>query len=60
MKTLAEAIDHALWRRDRSGRPWPERLAWTVARYINAVARDLLGGQLTLRAMSLVYTTLLS
>ncbi|MBL8199005.1 MAG: YihY family inner membrane protein [Chromatiales bacterium] len=60
MKTLTEAIDHALWRRDLSGRPWPERLAWTVARYINAVVRDLLGGQLTLRAMSLVYTTLLS
>jgi membrane protein len=60
MKALAEAIDQALWRRDLSGRPWPERLVWTVARYINAVVRDLLGGQLTLRAMSLVYTTLLS
>jgi membrane protein len=60
MKTLAEAIDQALWRRDLSGQRWPERLAWTIARYINAVVRDLLGGQLTLRAMSLVYTTLLS
>jgi membrane protein len=60
MKSLTEAIDQVLWRRDLSGRPWPERLAWTLARYTNAVVRDLLGGQLTLRAMSLVYTTLLS
>lgn len=60
MKTLAETIDQALWRRDLSGRALPERLVWSTARYIHAVLRDLLSGQLTLRAMSLVYTTLLS
>lgn len=60
MKTLTEAIDHALWRRDLSGRSFPERLSWNIARHIYAVSRDLLSGQLTLRAMSLVYTTLLS
>ncbi|MEZ5562381.1 MAG: YihY/virulence factor BrkB family protein [Gammaproteobacteria bacterium] len=60
MKTLTDTIGQALWRRDLSGRPWPERLAWTIARYLHAVLRDLLVGQLTLRAMSLVYTTLLS
>lgn len=40
------------------GRPW-----WTVARilrYPYALVRDIMRGQLTLRAMSLVYTTLLS
>ena len=60
MKTLTETIGHALWRSDLSDRSFPERLAWTIARYIHAVLRDLLSGQLTLRAMSLVYTTLLS
>lgn len=60
MKTLAETIDHALWRRDLADKLFPERLVWTIARFIHAVLRDLLGGQLTLRAMSLVYTTLLS
>ncbi len=60
MKTLTETIDHALWRRDLADKLFPERLVWTIARYFHAVLRDLLSGQLTLRAMSLVYTTLLS
>lgn len=60
MKTLAETIDHALWRRDLADKLLPERLAWMIARHIHALLRDLLSGQLTLRAMSLVYTTLLS
>lgn len=60
MKTLTETIGHALWRRDLADKRFPERLVWIIARYIHAVLRDLLSGQLTLRAMSLVYTTLLS
>jgi len=36
------------------------RLAIVVLRYLYAVGRDVASGQLTLRAMSLVYTTLLS
>ena len=36
------------------------RLAYTLARHLYALGRDLLSGQLTLRAMSLVYITLLS
>jgi membrane protein len=36
------------------------RLLATLLRYLYAVARDFFSGQLTLRAMSLVYTTLLS
>lgn len=36
------------------------RLAYAVARHLYALVRDLLSGQLTLRAMSLVYITLLS
>lgn len=38
----------------------PHRAAVFAARIAMAVARDLAGGMLTLRAMSLVYTTLLS
>ncbi len=36
------------------------RLAATVLRYIYGLGRDIVFGQLTLRSMSLVYTTLLS
>ncbi len=38
----------------------PGRLLTNVLRYLYAVLRDMFAGQLTLRAMSLVYTTLLS
>ena len=36
------------------------RIAATILRYLYAVLRDIFSGQLTMRAMSLVYTTLLS
>ncbi len=36
------------------------RLGASLLRYLWAIARDFFSGQLTLRAMSLVYTTLLS
>jgi membrane protein len=36
------------------------RFAAVVLRYIYGLGRDIVFGQLTLRAMSLVYTTLLS
>jgi len=39
---------------------WLERQVRTAARILFAVLRDLVNGQLTLHAMSLVYTTLLS
>jgi membrane protein len=38
----------------------PGRILTQVLRYLYAVLRDMFAGQLTLRAMSLVYTTLLS
>ncbi|HHB13319.1 MAG TPA: YihY family inner membrane protein [Chromatiales bacterium] len=50
----------SLWRADLSGLPrWQAALLW-AARMLAALLRDLSDGQLTLRAMSLVYTTLLS
>lgn len=39
---------------------WPGRTLAIVLRYLYAVLRDVMSGQLTLRSMSLVYTTLLS
>jgi len=60
MNTLANTIDKALWPADLASKPAPVRLACATARIIFAVGRELLSGQLTLRAMGLVYTTLLS
>ena len=57
---LKSSIDAAIWHSDLAllpaWRAWPVRLA----RVVFAVARGLKDGQLSLRAMSLVYTTLLS
>lgn len=39
---------------------WLPRAGWVVANYSLALARDFVGGEISLRAMSLVYTTLLS
>jgi membrane protein len=60
MKSIGAAIREHIWRADLSAmRPWK---AWLtqLLRVLYVVTRDLTDGQLTLRAMSLVYTTLLS
>ena len=55
-----EQLNQLIWSEslERQGRIG--RLVATVMRYIYAVLRDIFSGQLTMRAMSLVYTTLLS
>lgn len=60
MKTLDAVVGNVLWGPGLAGRPAIVRLACTVGRYLYALFRDLVGGELTLRAMSLVYITLLS
>ncbi len=60
MNSLADTIDKALWQVDLASKPAVVRFAFAAARIVYAVGRELLSGQLTLRAMSLVYTTLLS
>ena len=60
MNTLATTIDKALWPADLASKPFIVRFACAAGRIVYAVIRELLSGQLTLRAMSLVYTTLLS
>lgn len=60
MKSVTQAIDQVLWQPGLASRTRPVRLAYSIAQLLYAIVRDLLVGQLTLRAMGLVYTTLLS
>lgn len=57
---VAEKLNRAIWGDALHRRGLPGRTVSIVLRYCYAVIRDLVSGQLTLRAMSLVYTTLLS
>ncbi len=59
-KSIEERVAHVLWNQRLETLPrWQARFVW-VGRLIYALARDLTQGYLTLQAMSLVYTTLLS
>lgn len=49
-----------LWRADLEKLPWLQQIAYKITRFLFVLAREVSSGQLTLRAMSLVYTTLLS
>lgn len=60
MFDLNEKIDALVWGDMLSRYSLPGRVLATSLRYVYAVLRDVLSGQLTLRSMSLVYTTLLS
>ena len=54
-----QRIHNLIWNPDLV-RTFPLRIVVVIARYIQALIREVMGGQLTLRAMSLVYTTLMS
>jgi membrane protein len=58
--TLRARFERFLWEDSRGPTTHLQRMAKLPARFAYALARDLGEGQLTLRAMSLVYTTLLS
>lgn len=57
---LKNRFDEFVWGRQLEQYGFPGRIVAAVLRYVYAVLRDVFAGQLTLRAMSLVYTTLLS
>jgi membrane protein len=58
---LQQKIEKVVWGQAAlESKGLPGEIAVTVLRYLYALIRDILAGQLTLRAMSLVYTTLLS
>lgn len=58
MKNLLDKLQIWLW--DREALTRPQKILSLVGRYFYVIGRDLIAGQLTMRAMSLVYTTLLS
>jgi membrane protein len=53
-------ITGLVWGQDLRQLSAPRRVVVFIARVLHMLVRELLGGQLNLRAMSLVYTTLLS
>ncbi|HSD68817.1 MAG TPA: YihY/virulence factor BrkB family protein [Woeseiaceae bacterium] len=58
--SLAKKIEKLIWSDHLQGLGRLGGLASTILRYLYGMLRDMLSGQLTLHAMSLVYTTLLS
>lgn len=60
LNTHKEALENWLFSPLHHAAPFWERCAWKILRIAFALVRDLVGGDLTLRAMSLVYTTILS
>jgi membrane protein len=58
--TWTKRAEDFLWHPPATMADGPGHLAVVILRYVYAVGRDVASGQLTLRAMSLVYTTLLS
>ena len=58
--TWAKRLDRAIWQLPTESLP-PAKRRWVrFARVLYVLGRDLASGQLTLRSMSLVYTTILS
>ncbi|MBL4621579.1 MAG: YihY/virulence factor BrkB family protein [Immundisolibacteraceae bacterium] len=58
--TLSARLEQHLWARDLGQSSQPGRWVIVTMRVITAVVRDLFEGQITLRAMGMVYSTLLS
>jgi membrane protein len=60
LAALPEQLLGWIWQGNLRGMPRPRRIVMRLLRLLYVTLRDLMGGQLSLRAMSLVYTTLLS
>ena len=56
---LQQLVDRLLWNQDLSAAPWWRRTLVRSAQITFAIGRDISEGQLSLRAMSLVYSTVL-
>lgn len=57
---IQEYLDRLIWGNELTRAGLPGRVLAVVLRYLYAMLRDFFSGQLTMRAMSLVYSTLLS
>lgn len=53
-------LENRLWRADIESMALPQRYGYKFVRFLFVLMREFANGQLNLRAMSLVYTTLLS
>lgn len=53
-------LENRLWRADIESMALPQRYGYKFVRFLFVLVREFSNGQLNLRAMSLVYTTLLS
>lgn len=60
LNSIVKTFDRYLWHRDLQSLPAPKRLLIFWLRLIQVLIQDFATGQITLRAMGLVYTTLLS
>lgn len=60
MQSASDAVYREIWLRDLAVMSRTKAAAVKLARFLWVLVRDLSDGQLTLRAMGLVYTTLLS
>jgi len=60
IERLLKRLDRWLWEFESSRHSAWHRRFWHISRVIVAVVRDIVRGHITLHAMSLVYTTLLS
>lgn len=58
--SLATRIDELLWHPQLDELRGPPRFLLTLLRFLHAIVRDVASGMLTLRAMGLVYVTILS
>jgi len=57
---LQQTVEKLVWNNQLAKFGLPGRILTVILRYLYAMVRDFFSGQLTMRAMSLVYTTLLS
>ena len=60
MEAILKKITGAVWNTDIKSQPLWKRLVISVCRFVHLIVADLANGQLNLRAMSLVFTTILS
>ncbi len=60
LDSLIRYLQRLLWSPRFAGLPPVPAFGMAFLRYVWAIVRDLMSGQLTMRAMSMVYTTLLS
>lgn len=60
MKTIVDKCVSCLWDYDLQTLPWWKKIVVNPSRFLYLIIADLANGQLNLRAMSLVFTTILS